>query len=347
MKSFQVSRGNNLVFIGFSFWHHGAHSGYDLIRHHVRYSKQFDFQKAVNSLYRIPEHGNIFTKLYLVLFGDRPWWIEFKIIFYLLSHKNQILHFIYPENLFRYAGLFKGRSNRIVCTFHQPPRYYIQGRFHGKKSIDKIIVLSYDMVEPVQRAFPKTNVQYIPHGVDTEYFKPRIPRGRTRSVLIVGNWMRNFEFANKVVQILTKKDDRISVIVVTRKQNHGHFEKLHNLKLLSGIDDSELLNLYQTCGVLFLPLNGFTANNALLEGASCGCPVVVASDQKSENCYFNHQLVDFVPFDPSRAADSIIMRLNHSDESREESLISFVRDNYDWKIIGARTETELYKAARD
>jgi len=41
------------------------------------------------------------------------------------------------------------------------------------------------------------------------------------------------------------------------------------------------------------------------------------------------------------------MRLNHSDESREESLISFVRENYDWKIIGARTETELHKAARD
>ena len=100
-----------------------------------------------------------------------------------------------------------------------------------------------------------------------------------------------------------------------KETNHGHFEKLHNLKLLSGIDDSELLNLYQTCGVLFLPLNGFTANNALLEGASCGCPVVVASDQKSESCYFNYQLVDFVPFDPNRAVDSIIMRLNHSDES--------------------------------
>lgn len=312
----------------------------------MRYNKSLDFQKAVNSMYFIPEHGNILTKLYLVFFGDRPWWIEFKTIFYLLTHKNQILHFIYPENLLRYAGLFKGGSNSIVCTFHQPPRYYEHVRFHGKRSIDKIIVLSYDMVEPVKRSFPRSIVQYIPHGVDTEFFKPKLPRGRARSVLIVGNWMRNFEFANKVVQVLTKKDDKISIVVVTRKQNHSYFEKSHNIKLLSGIDDSELLNLYQTCGVLFLPLNGFTANNALLEGASCGCPIVVASDQKSQNCYFNHQFVDFVPFDPNIAADSIIMRLNHSDESREESLISFVRENYDWKIIGARTETELLKAAR-
>jgi len=347
MNSSHVSRGRNLVFIGFSFWHHGAHSGYDIIRNYVNYSKYLDFQKDVNSLYRIPEHGNIFSKLYLVLFGDRPWWIEFKTILYLLTHKNQILHFIYPENLLRYAGFFKGSSNRIVCTFHQPPGYYKPGRFHGKRSIDLIIVLSEDMVEPLQKAFPDVGVHYIPHGVDTEYFKPRIPRCRTRSVLIVGNWMRNFEFANKVVQVLTKKDDSISVIVVTRKQNHIHFDKLENIMLLSGIDDSELLNLYQTCGVLFLPLNGFTANNALLEGASCGCSAVVASDQKSESCYFNHRLVDFVPFDPHVAADSILMRLNRSDVSREESLVRFARENYDWKVIGTRTEAVLLKSAQD
>lgn len=347
MKSSQVNRERNLVFVGFSFWHHGAHSGYDVIRNYVSYINYLDFQKAVDSLCRIPEHGNILSKLYLVLFGDRPWWIEFKTILFLLTHKNHILHFIYPENLLRFAGLFKGRSNSIVCTFHQLPKYYKPGRFHGKRSIDRIIVLSCDMVEPMQRAFPKTKVQYIPHGVDTEFFKPRNPRGRTRSVLIVGNWMRNFEFANRVVQVLTQKDNSISVIVVTRKQNHGHFDKLDNVTLLSGIDDSELLNLYQTCGVLFLPLNGFTANNALLEGTSCGCPAVVASDQKSENCYFNHQLVDFIPFDPLIAADSILMRLNLRDESREEALIRYVRENYDWKVIGSKTEAELLKAAHN
>ena len=45
-------------------------------------------------------------------------------------------------------------------------------------------------------------------------------------------------------------------------------EKHHNL------NETELINLYQNCDALLLPVTGATANNSLLEGLACGLPVI-------------------------------------------------------------------------
>jgi glycosyltransferase involved in cell wall biosynthesis len=52
---------------------------------------------------------------------------------------------------------------------------------------------------------------------------------------------------------------------------------IRNVETYSGLDDTELVRLYQRADVLFLPLLQSTANNALLEGIACGLPVVSTS----------------------------------------------------------------------
>ncbi len=51
-------------------------------------------------------------------------------------------------------------------------------------------------------------------------------------------------------------------------------EELHNIHFHTNIDDDELLRLYQSTDIIFLPLNQATANNAILEGAACGLAVI-------------------------------------------------------------------------
>ena len=47
-----------------------------------------------------------------------------------------------------------------------------------------------------------------------------------------------------------------------------------NIHFHTNIDDDELLRLYQSTDIIFLPLHQATANNAILEGAACGSAVI-------------------------------------------------------------------------
>jgi glycosyltransferase involved in cell wall biosynthesis len=58
-----------------------------------------------------------------------------------------------------------------------------------------------------------------------------------------------------------------------------------NIVIHSGISDAALLDLYQNCHVLFLPLRDATANTFLLEGCACGLPIV-SSALPSLRTYF-------------------------------------------------------------
>lgn len=338
----QKSINYRLVYVGFSFVHHGIHSGYDYIKNVVPYSKYIDCQKSIDYLNLIPYKKNIISKIYLVLFGDRPWWVELKCIYYALFYRNLIFHFIYSEKIFRYTGFFKGRTNKIVCTLHLPADSYpAHSRFvKSARYIDKIIVLSSEMLIPLQKLFRNSELFYIPHGVDTTYFKP-LSEKREKKVLMVGDWLRNFEFADSVFKRLFSLDSYVKVSVVSNRANHRLFTQNERLNLLSDIDDDHLLYLYQSSAILFLPLNRFTANNALLEGAACGCKIIIASEQPTGSCYIGKKYLDVVPFDVQIAANKILDRLHDQNDAGDNRIVDYVRTNYDWKSIGKQTEAAI------
>ena len=64
-------------------------------------------------------------------------------------------------------------------------------------------------------------------------------------------------------------------MILTPPKNAKLLGEHPNLAYTSGISEDELLKLYQSASVLLMPLLDATANNAILEGMSCGLPVVV------------------------------------------------------------------------
>jgi glycosyltransferase involved in cell wall biosynthesis len=329
-----------LVYVGFAFGHHGKYSGYNQIRDYIGYDRIIDCQKSFDRLDLFRRKRNILTRLYFKLFGSRLWMVELKLIALSLFNPGKfIFHVIYGENLFKYLGLFK-RGNEIVLTLHQPPLYFESKenqRVRPLLRVDKLIVMSKEMEEYFRRRFPSKPTIFIPHGVNTDYFKPA--GEKQNQLLMIGNWLRDFTFASTFFNLVKERSPEIEIIVLTSEQNHFHFNN-SLVKLLSNITDDELLKLYQDSKILFLPLTSFTANNALLEACSAGCQVIICTD-KSNHIFDKHSPVLFIENDVDIALNHIQRILVTYSSTTAMINRDYVQKNFDWKNIGSQTNVFL------
>jgi glycosyltransferase involved in cell wall biosynthesis len=140
------------------------------------------------------------------------------------------------------------------------------------------IALGQEQVPILKKILGHDRINVIPHGVDTNYFKPNDHvEQNDKIVLIVGNWMRDFELARTLAEIFYTRDKDIKFIVVSLESNRFYFKDLKNVSFFSKINDDELLQLYNKAQILFLPLKGAIANNALLEAMSCNLPILISN----------------------------------------------------------------------
>lgn len=336
-----MTKNKKLVYVGFSFNHMGQHAGYDLIKKHVNYDIFIDCQKSFNWKDKFYHKKGVLKSLYFKIIGSRLWWIELYCIWLAITRKNLVFHFIYPENVYKYLGYFKGQTVQIICTYHQPKIFMDKWPKlqKGLKKVDKIIVLSKEEVPGFEMLSGRNNVHFIPHGVDIQYFKPSEIAVKTNSILMVGNWLRDFEFANTVFEELLQRQDDLKIFVVASPRNLENFSSHTNLHLMSNISDDELLHLYQQSKVLFLPLNSFVANNALLEGAACGCNIIIATNNPTSN-YFGRDLIKVYPKNVEILVNKISEQLM-TPKNAAESLRTKVENAYSWEKIGDETESLL------
>lgn len=262
---------------------------------------------------------------------------------------NQIFHFLYGENLFRYSGLLKGikQSNSIIATYHMPPDKFNEGvrKKEYLKALDAIIVVSNLQLDLFARFIKPERVFFIPHGIDTKIFAPKSKNQgdeRLRCVF-VGSHMRDFDTLAKAAHLLSSRKAAIAFDVVTRKDFHRYFDGLNNVTLHSFVSDAELLTIYQRSDLLVLPLMDSTANNSLLEAMSCGLPII-STDLPSVRDYVNDNCALLMPKSNAGAlAEAIIeisedngKRMEMGKQSRNQSL------QFDWNKIAKKT-LEVYQ----
>jgi glycosyltransferase involved in cell wall biosynthesis len=185
-----------------------------------------------------------------------------------------VVHFLDGEHSGRFLpGLlrWRGRSGpRVVATYHQPPdiaRTIIDGK--ALRRLDQVIVVSPTQVEFFGRHVPEDRLHVVLHGIDTSFFRPaEVAPANSRPVCVtVGNWLRDWATVEAVARALPEMDFEI---VTSAKLAID----LPNVRIRSGLGDDTLGALYRSADILFLPLLGATANNALLEGIASGLPVI-------------------------------------------------------------------------
>lgn len=329
------------VFVGFAFPHHkGTHAGYNHISDYLHY----DYLIGCEPFYLKCQKSNssfisrAFRHISRKCFGYSAFPFHIlRCIFLGITHDNLIFHFIYTENTYLIIKKFIRNGNRIVLTIHQPYEWFDNDLWWNRlRSADKVIILSNSEINQFSRKLGPNKVVFIPHGIDTNYYKPDFTVPKIPMILTVGNWLRDFEFGDIIYQKLKKYSDSIRISVVGLPANKQYITDWDRIDFLSGITDDELKLLYQRCSVLFLPLKRFTANNALLEAAATGCKILIATDA-TDNCYFPEKLICTIKPEVDKVI-SVIMNSIHIKQPNLQ-LSNYVSENYSWESVAHITKS--------
>lgn len=336
---------NKLVYIGFGFHHHlGGHAGYHQIANYLKYDYYIDAQKFHDASAKHRSNFGRRIRYYILShfwlgFNAFPWYL-IKCMWMALSRGHLTFHFIYGENLFYNSRLLKVRGCKTVVTLHQPYDWFMDKPLwlRNLKSVDRVILVGKAELHLFEKLTGRNNVSFIPHGICSDFYCPCNDVKRENIVLTVGNWLRDFQFADKVYQRLIEEDKNLRIVVVSNTDNQRYITRNSRVQFLSGITDEELRELYRQTSCLFLPLTRFTANNALLEAGATGCPILIACNY-SENSYLPNSLFHMEPMDVDLV--SLEIRKMLKSQKTIDVLSNYVDINYSWAIIAQKTEQIL------
>ncbi|WP_452218800.1 glycosyltransferase family 4 protein [Lacinutrix undariae] len=261
-----------------------------------------------------------------------------------LSANKSLVHYLNGERDIRYLmhskPLLKGAT--FCATFHKPPTVlntlitndtYIKG-------LDGAIVVGAQQVDYVKERFKIENVAYIPHGVDTSFFKPKSRAEISPVLLFVGQHLRDFETFNTCVPILASKIKDLKIQVVIRKDFLKYITPHSSLQLFSDLNDVQLRAKYQDASALFLPLLDSTACNSILEAMSCGLPIIT-TDVGGNKTYLEDTNAILAPFGDVdylvEATTTILKDTNRLENLGEKARVKAL--TYDWEIVAAHIQT--------
>jgi len=320
-----MTEGRGLIvnLIALRHGHHAAQSGY---------ARMVDFLEAnVITTDRVPnlwQRG--FTRVFkfAIKRSGSQWYhrsnflAECSAAWQWMRGSNQIFHFLYGENSYRYLGNLKrlGRNHRIVCTYHTPPERFgeIVHDRHHLRHLDAVIVFSSAQMNFFTELLGYGRVFYIPHGVDVDYFQPTTEAKQNHAelrCLFVGQHLRDFETLATAARHLESTVAKVRFLIVTPKHRHHHFHGLGNVELYSAISDAALLTLYQQSDLFVFPLLDTTANCAVQEAMACGLPIV-ATDLAGIRDYVDESCALLTPRGDAQALVDAILNLHESQDLR-------------------------------
>ena len=335
-----------LVYVGFAFPHHkGSHAGYHQVKDYLQYDMEIDcqeyFERSQVPNFDLSLISKLKRKIIRRLFGVNaiPWFI-FRIIWLGIRNNDLVFHYIYGENIyFPWTRHFMRKGNKIVCTFHQPLSYFESNTRAMEKLLktDCIILVGNSEVKQFKKITGKDNVVYIPHGISTDFYNIDKDVKKEPIILTVGNWLRDYEFANKVYSNLLKLDSYISIHIVSSPSNMKYITKNPRITFMHGISDEEFRLEYLKCSVLFLPLKRYTANNSLLEASSTACNIVISSNYP-DNSYIPDKYVTLTKMDVTDTTNTILKSHNYD---YNEALSEFIKNHYGWELVASKTHETL------
>lgn len=273
----------NLRFVVFRYNHHSPHSGYSRIAEFGAKLFNSETIRAEKPLSSSIIRERMLWKISAGTPGyDRTSMaIEFNTIWKMLRERDSIYHFLYGETTYHYAGLFTHkRNNHVVATFHLPPvgiREAVHIDWHIKK-LSAVVCVGRNQQEYFEKIIGVDRVFFAPLGVASDFFVPpqAIETRDPNLCLIVGENYRDYPTLRGVIELVSYLRPKTKFVILTSPANSKLLGSHPNLTYKAGILEAELLNLYQTASVLLMPLHDATANNAILEGMSCGLPIVVS-----------------------------------------------------------------------
>jgi glycosyltransferase involved in cell wall biosynthesis len=303
----RISSSRPVCYLRYRYPHHAAASGYDRICDYVEsetvYPSKF--------LYLLGETALRPLALAVSRFGGHfeysryDWVAERAFESKIRQAQDSIFHVIYAEKSLRTAHhLANRRGNRLVATVHHPKEHHkmLFKNFDHFRSAAAIIVMTSALRETWAEILGSEKVHYIPHGIDTNYFKPGHRDGTRRRCLFSGYHGRDFELLQQAARVLSDRYADFELWVVSSSPEalalHGITE---NVRVIRHLDDIQYLDVLKNFDLMILPVKADTANNAILEAMACGLPIV--TNEGSPTDYMDTTCGHILPF---RDAEGLI-----------------------------------------
>ena len=240
-----------------------------------------------------------------------------------------------------YLDLLKRRMGfKLVGSFHNCPDQ-LGNLFNFPRrlrQVDHFITVSGCQTESLlQNGIPRDKISVVPHGVDTDHFRPHPElRGGRFRVVSIGSWRRDFACMEKVFRRLGAQGDVESVCLIEQRWRE-RWAGIPNLRLPDRVSDEELLHLYQSADALLMCAEASTANNALVEALACGLPVVGAEVGGVKEYVTEAAGLFFQKGDAAAAVDAL--RQIKEDKELAQRLSEGARargKELDWRLVSAQ-----------
>jgi glycosyltransferase involved in cell wall biosynthesis len=257
--------------------HHSSHSGYDRLMNYIshvpvpssRVWKKMSERERKLAYHQAKEQISWYNlsdlEMEINVNALNPW---------LGKH---VCHFLYGENSVYHIKKSDNPRKKFFVSFHQPPgthQQFVRTR-EPLQSIDGLVVVGTNQIPFFEQYVDRSKIHFVPHGVDTDFFKPGPTTAKiTNKLIFVGDWLRDFETLVAVAEILAAKAPEVVLDVVTLERNKPLFEGCGNVIFNSGISEDVLLRKYWEASLMIVPMKDCTANNSILEGMACGLPIV-------------------------------------------------------------------------
>jgi glycosyltransferase involved in cell wall biosynthesis len=307
-------------FLNVRTMHHSPHSGYDRLMHYISHVplpssgvwEKMSKAERKQACRDAQEHISWYD----------PSDLEMETNVNALNPRfgKHVCHFLYGENSVYHIRKSDNPRKKIFVTFHQPPeahQQFIRTR-RPLQNIDGLVLVGTNQVPFFEQYVDRSKIHFIPHGVDTNFFKPEATATKTgNKIIFVGNWLRDFDTLVVVAEILAANAPQVVLDVVSLEENKALFEKCGNVVFNSKIPEAVLLRKYWEASLLIAPMKDCTANNSVLEGMACGLPIVATDiggirDYVDESCAV---LCDRT--DAASMAEAIIALLSDSKRTSE------------------------------
>lgn len=342
---------NNFIVHHRSF-HHASYSGYARLIDFIDDAKVIEGEDQIP--YRLAKLVGDLSNQKAGMYNSQSVQKEidlYKQIKNLPETENSIVHYLNGERDIRYLLKFNKYKNINFCaSFHKPPEV-LKSNIKKTNYLEKLngaICVGQNQVDFLKSWLNLTKVNYIPHGVDTVFFKPLTQKKFSKKMLFVGQHLRDFDMLNHTLPRILAEDSQSSIDIVLKKKYINKIEVLSpRVRLHTGVDDIVLKKFYQEASFLYLPMLDSTACNSILEALACGLPIIT-SKVGGNKAYLNGSENILVHKDEE---DNFIQKalylLKNEDkcsvigeQSRKLSL------NYDWEIIGKQV-MDFYNSIRN
>lgn len=343
-------------------WHHHTQSGgYDRL---AKYTDTAIFQTKEIPFIKAKERG--FSKKFLQWlipssrysnhYHFKDALAERKLMKLVKARSIDLIHAFYAED--QLNKLLSSREKlkaALVGTMHLPAEsQFIQKLQRAEMleryaKLDAIITLSTDSVKQIKFDTGNPNVFFVPHGIDTQIFKPNDDKFEMKNsafkILTVGRHGRDWETYIEVVNKIKEISPEISFTAVVPEKISKKLKQKTDIETISSISESMLIELYRDTNLVYIPLTYATANNSILESLACGTPVISTNTGGIPD-YVDKECGWLVPRYDVRETTELIMGL-----SRDQNVIRIASEaarnhslQFDWLNVADQIH-EIYHVA--